>query len=147
MVGSSGVSAVLLPQEASASVKIVQAKIANNLFFIRVSSFVSEFRCVLRNEHVGKACVSADCSERLVVFSLSKINDLIITKSSGKIQKIIVPGRKNLLLSCENLEIDYNKIVKIGDDLILVDTKKKNIPDCEPVENICQENFNEFSDD
>jgi len=39
VVGSSGVSAVLLPQEASASVKIVQAKIANNLFFIRVSSF------------------------------------------------------------------------------------------------------------
>lgn len=79
--------------------------------------------------------------------NLGKINDLIIAKPSGKIQKIIVPGRKNLLLSCENLEIDYNKIVKIGDDLILVDTQKKNIPDCEPVENICQENFNEFSDD
>lgn len=37
---------------------------------------VSEFRCVMRNEQAGNACVSADCSERLAVFSVRKRNIL-----------------------------------------------------------------------
>jgi YlmC/YmxH family sporulation protein len=81
--------------------------------------------------------------------NLGKINDLVIAKGNGKILKIIVPGKKGILSSCERLEIDYNKIVKIGDDAILVDTFKHHDKECDkpPCDNPCSENFNEFSDD
>ena len=61
--------------------------------------------------------------------NLGKITDLIIEKKSGKIQKIIVPGKRGGFLSCENLEIKYSKIQKIGDDVILVDLSS----DCKPL--------------
>lgn len=47
-----------------------------------------------------------------------KITDLVIDSSSGRILKIIVPGKKGFL-SCESEEIDFDCIVKIGDDTIL----------------------------
>ena len=78
--------------------------------------------------------------------NLGKINDLIISKGSGKILKIIVPGRKGIFSSCESLEIDYSKIVKIGDDAILVDTKHHDIECDKPIAPCC-ENFSEFNDD
>ena len=59
--------------------------------------------------------------------NLGKINDLIIDSESGRILKIIVPGKK-CFLNCEEFFIDYNCIVKIGDDAILY---KK----CKPKEN------------
>ena len=89
--------------------------------------------------------------------NLGKINDLIIEKNSGKITKIIVPGRRNGFLSCENLEIKYSLIQKIGDDVILVNLadnckpkkpcKPQNL--CSPCENECSplENFDGFQDE
>lgn len=50
--------------------------------------------------------------------NLGKIIDLVIDTDKGKILKIVVPGKKGFL-SCENEEIDYDCIVKIGDDAIL----------------------------
>lgn len=88
--------------------------------------------------------------------NLGKITDLIIEKRTGKILKIIVPGKRGGFLSCENLEIKYSQIEKIGDDVILVDTSKKQLPKpCEP-KNPCScevddcspcENFDRFQDD
>ena len=88
--------------------------------------------------------------------NLGKITDLIIEKKTGKIQKIIVPGKRGGFLSCENLEIKYSQIEKIGDDVILVDTMKKQLPPpCKPkspcscdVDNCSpHEDFDCFQDD
>ena len=64
--------------------------------------------------------------------NLGKVTDLVIEKRSGKILKIVVPGKKGGLFACENQEIPYHKIVKIGDDVILVDLceDKKPINPC-----------------
>lgn len=51
--------------------------------------------------------------------NLGKITDLIINTKSGVIEKIIVPGKKNGFLSCDEMIIDFKCIVKIGDDAIL----------------------------
>lgn len=53
--------------------------------------------------------------------NLGRVSDLVIEAGSGRILKIIVPGKKGGFLSCENLEIKYKCITKIGDDAILVD--------------------------
>lgn len=88
--------------------------------------------------------------------NLGKITDLIIEKRTGKVLKIIVPGKRGGFLSCENLEIKYSQIERIGDDVILVDTSKKQLPppckpkkpcscevdDCSPCED-----FDRFQDD
>ncbi len=88
--------------------------------------------------------------------NLGKITDVIIEKKSGKILKIVVPGKRGGFLSCENLEIKYSQIQKIGDDVILVDTMKKQLPPpCKPKpscscnEDDCSsnENFDCFQDD
>ncbi len=52
--------------------------------------------------------------------NLGKIIDLIIDSNCGKILKLIVTGKKNGLFFCEEMEISYNQITKIGDDAILV---------------------------
>ncbi len=49
-----------------------------------------------------------------------KIQDLIIEKRSGKIQSIVVPGKKSAFLNCESIEIPYCDIDKIGADAVLV---------------------------
>ena len=63
--------------------------------------------------------------------NLGKINDLVIDEKSGKISKIIVPGKKGFL-PCEHEELDYGCIVKIGDDVILYKpcVPKKEECDC-----------------
>lgn len=69
-----------------------------------------------------------------------KIQDLIIDKKTGKIDKIIVPGKKQGFLSCESLEIKFCDIEKIGTDAILVrfgNCKKDD--DCKCVKNPCIE--------
>ena len=50
--------------------------------------------------------------------NLGKITDLIIDVRCGEILKIVVAGKKGFL-SCENEEIDFKCITKIGDDTIL----------------------------
>lgn len=87
--------------------------------------------------------------------NLGKITDLIIEKKSGKIQKIIVPGKRGGFLSCENLEIKYSKIQKIGDDVILVDLSNdckplktcKPEPPCVEINNCCDIEFDGFQDE
>lgn len=87
--------------------------------------------------------------------NLGKITDLIIEKKSGKIQKIIVPGKRGGFLSCENLEIKYSKIQKIGDDVILVDLSNdckpqkpcKPEPPCAEINNCCDIEFDGFQDE
>ena len=60
--------------------------------------------------------------------NLGRITDVIIEKKTGKILNLIVPGKRGGFLSCENLEIKYSQIERIGDDVILVDTSKKQLP-------------------
>ncbi len=68
--------------------------------------------------------------------NLGKICDLVIFKNNGKIQKLIAPGKKCGFLSTENFEIPFDKIIKIGDDAILVDfTERKD--DCEKEKSPC----------
>ena len=52
--------------------------------------------------------------------NLGKINDLIIDTKCGQILKIVVSGKKFGSLFCDNIEINFNKITKIGEDSILV---------------------------
>ena len=61
--------------------------------------------------------------------NLGKINDLIIDAKSGKILKIVVPGKKGFL-SCESEEIKYSDIEKIGDDVILIKFRVAKEDDC-----------------
>ena len=58
--------------------------------------------------------------------NLGKIIDLVIEESSGEIQKIIASGKKFALIPCDGEQIDYCKITKIGDDVILVSKRSKN---------------------
>ncbi len=51
--------------------------------------------------------------------NLGKIIDLIIEEKSGRILSLIVQGRKTGFLSCENEELNYDCITRIGDDTIL----------------------------
>ena len=69
--------------------------------------------------------------------NLGKVTDLIF-ESSGRIIKIIVPGKKSSFLSCENLELNFDCIQKIGDDSILYKhCEKRKIDVCD---NICAPN-------
>ncbi len=52
--------------------------------------------------------------------NLGKISDLIIEKSTGKVLKIVVNGKRNCFIPCDGEEIEYCKITKIGDDAILI---------------------------
>lgn len=61
--------------------------------------------------------------------NLGKITDLIIDTKSGRILKIVVPGKKGFL-SCEVEEIKFSDIEKIGDDVILIKFKPINDDDC-----------------
>ncbi len=52
--------------------------------------------------------------------NLGKIIDLIIDSDCGKILKLIVTGKKSGIFFCEEMQIKYSQITKIGDDAILV---------------------------
>ncbi len=60
---------------------------------------------------------------------VGNIIDVTIDTSSGRINNLIIePSRsmRKMLSSKEDRLILYNQIIKIGDDIILVDTKHKN---------------------
>lgn len=60
---------------------------------------------------------------------VGNIIDVTIDTSSGRINNLIIePSRsmRKMLFSKEDRLILYNQIIKIGDDIILVDTKHKN---------------------
>ena len=82
--------------------------------------------------------------------NLGKITDLIIEKKSGKISKIVVPGKKGGFLSCDSQEINYSAIQKIGDDVILVDLSKKcpkHPPNPCPCNNLCEQTLESLQTD
>lgn len=71
--------------------------------------------CDLKRKEVINLCDGA---------RLGCISDLEMDTCSGAVYAIIVPGPPRLwglLRSDEELVIPYNKITKIGDDVILVD--------------------------
>lgn len=58
---------------------------------------------------------------------LGYIIDVIITKE-GLIKELVLEERKSRrFTSHESISISWNQIVKIGDDIILVDTRNKQI--------------------
>ena len=75
--------------------------------------------------------------------NLGKISDLIIDGDSGKILKIVVPGKKGCVICAENLELDYACIVQIGDDTILY---KKCKPKSDECDNPCCFKGDEFDE-
>lgn len=57
---------------------------------------------------------------------VGNIIDITIDLSSGKISNLIIEPPRNMrkfLSTKEDREIMYNQIIKIGDDIILIDTK------------------------
>jgi len=59
---------------------------------------------------------------------VGKIIDVVIDPNQGFIKGLTLEQRNNrfLLNSREEYEIDWRQIVKIGEDIILIDTKMKN---------------------
>lgn len=71
--------------------------------------------CDLKNKDVVNICDGRN---------LGNINDMIIDSTCGRIIGIIVPSSKNffnIFKSNNSLFIPYNRICKIGKDIILVD--------------------------
>lgn len=51
----------------------------------------------------------------------------VIVESSGKIKSLVLQEKKvKRFKVLEELEVTWNEIVKIGDDIILIDTRNKN---------------------
>jgi YlmC/YmxH family sporulation protein len=49
----------------------------------------------------------------------------VIVDTSGNIQKLVLEEKRGRKFSKEEYEISWNQIVKIGDDIILIDTRNK----------------------
>jgi len=49
----------------------------------------------------------------------------VIVESTGSIQKLVLEERRGRKFTKEESEILWNQIVKIGDDIILIDTRNK----------------------
>lgn len=49
----------------------------------------------------------------------------VIVETNGQIQKLVLEERRGRKFSKEEYEISWNQIVKVGDDIILIDTRNK----------------------
>ena len=49
----------------------------------------------------------------------------VIVSPTGQIEKLVLEEKRGRKFSKEEYEISWNQIVKIGDDIILNDTRKK----------------------
>lgn len=49
----------------------------------------------------------------------------VIVEQNGNIQKLILEERRGRKFSHEEYEVSWNQIIKIGDDIILIDTRNK----------------------
>lgn len=49
----------------------------------------------------------------------------VIVETNGNIQKLVLEEKRGRKFSKEEYEISWNQIVKIGDDIILIDTRNK----------------------
>ena len=77
-----------------------------------------------------------------------KIQDAILDGKTGKIEIIIVPGKKSSFLNCESLEIKFCDIEKIGRDAILVkigSCRKKECDEVKPC--LCAEEISSYDDE
>ena len=55
---------------------------------------------------------------------IGTIVDVIIS-TNGNIEKILVEEKRGRKFSKEEYEILWNQIIKVGDDIILIDTRNK----------------------
>ena len=49
----------------------------------------------------------------------------VTVDTNGNIQKLILEEKRGRKFSKEEYEISWNQIVKVGDDIILIDTRNK----------------------
>ena len=49
----------------------------------------------------------------------------VIIDTNGNIQKLVLEEKRGRKFSKEEYEISWNQIIKIGDDIILIDTRNK----------------------
>ena len=49
----------------------------------------------------------------------------VIVSTSGNIEKLVLEEKRGRKFAKEEYEISWNQIVKIGDDIILIDTRNK----------------------
>ena len=49
----------------------------------------------------------------------------VIVEQNGQIQKLVLEEKRGRKFSKEEYEISWNQIIKIGDDIILIDTRNK----------------------
>ena len=49
----------------------------------------------------------------------------VIVSTSGNIEKLVLEEKRGRKFAKEEFEISWNQIVKIGDDIILIDTRNK----------------------
>ena len=49
----------------------------------------------------------------------------VIVSTSGNIEKLVLEEKRGRKFSKEEYEISWNQIIKIGDDIILIDTRNK----------------------
>ena len=49
----------------------------------------------------------------------------VIVSTNGNIEKLVLEEKKGRKFSKEEYEISWNQIVKVGDDIILIDTRNK----------------------
>lgn len=85
--------------------------------------------CKLRNKEVVNICDGKN---------LGNITDIIIDTNCGKILGLIVPANCknifNFLKSNNDIFIPYNRICKIGKDIILVDIIMQQTCNCNTIE-------------
>ena len=49
----------------------------------------------------------------------------VIVSTNGNIEKLLVEEKRGRKFSKEEYEISWNQIIKVGDDIILIDTRNK----------------------
>ena len=49
----------------------------------------------------------------------------VIVSTDGKIEKLVLEEKRGRKFAKEEYEISWNQIIKIGDDIILIDTRNK----------------------
>ena len=62
---------------------------------------------------------------------LGKVCDVVFSFPEGKVQGIVVPGGKGFRWGRGEMFIELRQIVKIGEDVVLVELKNSP-PSCEP---------------
>ena len=62
---------------------------------------------------------------------LGKVCDVVFSFPEGRVRGIVVPGGKGFRWGKADMFIDIKNIVKIGEDVVLVDIRN-SAPPCEP---------------